>query len=59
MESEETYQADLELEAEIEAFLEDDDDLEDLTQPIWKSELTTALDQHVHDVDILKVFLTT
>lgn len=54
MESEETYQADLELEAEIEAFLEDDDDLEDLTQPIWKSELTTALDQHVHDVDILK-----
>ena len=53
MENGETYDPDLDLEAEIEAFL--DEDITEITEPLWKAELTDALHDQVHDVDILKV----
>jgi len=52
MENDEDFDEDLE--AEIEAFLEDS---EDLTKPIWEFELSNALQDNIHDVDILKVFI--
>ena len=50
------YTTDLDLEAEIEAFLEDDDDSPEssLLKPIWLAELESALNDEVYDGDILR-----
>ena len=51
----EEYTTDLDLEAEIEAFLEDDDSPDStLRKPIWIAELESALDDNIYDGDILK-----
>ena len=49
------YTTDLDLEAEIEAFLEDDSpDSTILQTPIWLAELESALEDEIYDGDILK-----